>query len=167
MAFDELSSAEANCVYVPYTNINNFIFEKFGEFSYLHAATIFTEQCLIDAKNEKEEQLAYLNVRKSTFDICIIKTGELQLVNSFEYFTPQDFIYYVLFCFEQLQMDTEEIQLYLMGNIKETDEVYSYLYTYIKSISYFNTSTLKTQLPNLAEKTINPKENLILLSNLV
>jgi len=165
MAFDELKTMETNCVYVPYANINNFIFEKFGEFGFSHSATLFTDFCLLDGKNKEKEQLVYLNVRKTTFDICVIKSGQLQLMNSFEYFTSQDFIYYVLFCLEQLQLNTEEVQIELVGRIKETDEIYDYLYTYIKHISFLDTSRLANKFPNLAEKAINPKENLLLLSN--
>jgi len=167
IAFDELKNISANSVYIPYTNINNYLFDQFGEFTYTHSSTLLVDLCLLNASSKQNTELVYLNIYASTFDICIIKDNKLLLANSFEYFTPQDFIYYVLFCLEQLKLNNEELQMYLCGKISETDDLYHYLYTYVKNIEFLDTSFLVNQFKNLSEKGINPKQNLLLLSNLL
>ena len=44
-------------------------------------------------------------------------------------------LYFVLFCFEQLNISTENINATIYGNIKEDDERYKLLYDYIKNIT--------------------------------
>lgn len=167
IAYDELKNLEANCVYIPYTNINNYLFEQFGEFNYNHSSTLFIDTCLAEVKNINKEEVVFVQVQPSRFDICCFKNGKLLLANSFEYFTAEDFIYFVLFTAEQLKLNTENLQLLLSGSIKETDDTYNYLYTYVKEISFFNTSYLTEKINNLSQKAINPKQNLLLLSNLI
>jgi hypothetical protein len=42
-----------------------------------------------------------------SFEIIVIQNQQLLLFNSFEYLTPEDFIYYVLFTAEQLNINPE------------------------------------------------------------
>ena len=167
IAFDELKFTKANNVYIPYTNINNYLFEKFGEFNYIHSSTLFVDVCLQQSKNYETEEIVFINIQARRFDICCVKENNLILVNSFEYYTPQDFIYFVLFTLEQLKFNTEKLQLCISGNVSENDATYQYLYTYIKEISFLNTSFLAERILNLSQKVINPKQNLFLLSNLI
>ena len=163
IAFDHIEAIEAKNVFIPYTNINNYLLDNFGEFNYKHASTLFIEQ-FSEIANQTE---AYVYVEKNMLSLYIFKDKELLLANSFEYFTPQDFIYYILFCFEQLKLDTEKVRLKILGKINETDSTYNYLYTYIKEIEFLNTSLLTTNFTNLSQKQINPKQNFLLLSNLL
>ena len=49
IATDEIYTEEIMSVYVPFVNINNFFFERFGSFEYHHANTILLEQLLKNA----------------------------------------------------------------------------------------------------------------------
>ena len=46
ISFDILKTEDTVNVYVPLVNINNFIFERFGEFEYKHASTVFIDTTL-------------------------------------------------------------------------------------------------------------------------
>jgi hypothetical protein len=50
VAFDSLENHELVNVYVPLANVNNYFFEKYGEYSFYHFTTIFIEEVL---KKEK------------------------------------------------------------------------------------------------------------------
>ncbi|WP_292246183.1 DUF3822 family protein [Mesonia sp.] len=167
IAFDELTKLSANNVYIPYTNINNYLFEKFGTFNYKHSSTLFIDLCLDQAEKIDASEIVFIHLQTKRFDICCVRDKQLILANSFEYYTSQDFIYFVLFTLEQLKFNTEELQLLVSGNVSEIDDTYQYLYTYIKNISFLNTSFLTEKISNLSQKVINPKHNLFLLSNLL
>lgn len=167
VVYDELKEVEANSVYIPYTNINNYLFENFGEFTFTHSSSNFIDFCFKQSKLNTFQEDVYLNISTTTFDICCLKNNKLVLTNTFEYFTPQDFIYFVLFTLEQINFDCETLQLNLSGIITETSYNYQYLYTYIRNISFINTTFFSEKILNLKEKQINPKQNLLLLSNLV
>src|SRR5699024_3349513 len=137
LTFDRLKNLNANMVYVPFTNINNYLFEEFGEFSYAHAMTEFLDQCLKQKSEEKTD--VYINVFPTHFDLCVFEKGKLKLSNAYDYFAPEDFVYYVLFVFEQLKLNTDEVNLYLSGEIEKESKLYDLLFTYIRNISFFST----------------------------
>jgi len=139
IAVDEIATKEIMSVYVPFVNINNFFFELFGSFEYHHASTILIEQ-LLKVSTFTTNKL-YCNISATSFELIHIKNGKLNLFNSFEYNSKEDFIYYILFSIEQLQLNTETIDLILLGDIGLDDELYSIIYQYIRNISFGSRNT--------------------------
>jgi hypothetical protein len=140
IAVDEITSIDTKNVYVPYVNINNYLFQNFGEFDYKHHSTILVEK-LLKAKSSVEKTM-YVNVSKNTFDIVVLENKKLIFSNSFSYHTKEDFIYYILFTAEQTQLKTEEFKLYFMGEIDLESEIYKIAYTYIKNIFFLESKNL-------------------------
>ncbi|MDT7831557.1 DUF3822 family protein [Flavobacteriaceae bacterium S356] len=130
--FDSITDISAKNVYIPYTNINNFLFQNFGAFEFKHHTTVLIEKLL--GKNKGSQ--FYLHVSKHHIDIILLKENDLHFYNSFKYNSKEDIIYYVLFIAEQLKMDTEEFMLVLLGDIKQESELYDILYKYIRNISF-------------------------------
>jgi len=93
--FDELSNNNIVVVYVPLMNINNYIFEAFGEFTFKHTATILIETLLNQEKSSDSK--VYVNVNSAHFEMLVLKNRGLEFYNYFEFSSPEDFIYYVLF----------------------------------------------------------------------
>jgi len=121
-------------VYIPYVNINNYIFETFGEFVFKHSSTILIERAL-DSITTAEKPKVHLHVNTTSIEVLVIDKGQLQLFNFFEYHTKEDFIYYVLFVFEQLKLDPESTHITLTGSIDKDDELYTSLYTYVRHVT--------------------------------
>lgn len=135
ITFDTISVNETINVYVPYVNVNNYIYERFGDFTYKHYSTILIEEILAQEKNASGNKM-YIHVNATHFEIIVIKEGTLALYNTFEYHTTQDFIYYVLFTAEQLNLNPEVIETVLLGSITDDDALYSILYKYVRHISF-------------------------------
>ena len=156
ITFDNINTIDAKNVYVPYVNINNYLFQNFGEFEYQHHSSILLEKLLkIESSTEKK---MYVNVSKSSFDIVVLENRKLIFSNSFSYTTKEDFIYYILFTAEQIQLNTEELKLYFMGEIEVESEIYKIAYTYIKNISF-----LKSENSIFKDLEISNHSNYILL----
>lgn len=92
-------------------------------------------------KHSKEPQL-FINIEKDIFDLIILNKGTLHLCNTYEYKSPEDLIYYVLFCLEQLQLNPDTIPCILSGEIIKSDANYLLIYTYIRHISFLNIDSL-------------------------
>ncbi|WP_046756997.1 DUF3822 family protein [Kordia jejudonensis] len=135
ITFDVVTNNDMVNVYIPYVNINNLFFDKYGAFSYKHFATILLENIFQLADNN-QEAVVYVHVQKDQFEIIVIKNKKLLFYNSFEYLTSEDFIYYVLFSIEQLQLNTNELQLYFLGDISKEDSLYTVTYTYVRNVSF-------------------------------
>ena len=78
---------------------------------------------------------AYIYIDTSNINITIFSKNKLLFHNTFTYKEKEDMLYFVLFCFEQLNISTENINATIYGNIKEDDERYKLLYDYIKNIT--------------------------------
>jgi len=134
VTYDSISNQDIMLVYVPFVNINNFIFDRFGSFEYKHSSTILIEKTLHLKKNIKDTTL-YVNVESSIIDIIIVKSNSLLFYNRFQYKTKEDFIYFILFTIEQLDLNPEKLKCEFFGSINSTDELYLIAFKYIRNIS--------------------------------
>lgn len=137
VTFDVISNNDMVNVYIPYVNINNLFFDKYGAFTYKHFATVLLEN-IFQLSDNNQEATVYVHVQKGQFEIIVIKNKKLLLYNSFEYITSEDFIYYLLFTIEQLELNTNELQLYFLGAISKEDILYTVTYTYVRNVSFIN-----------------------------
>lgn len=145
ITFDNIAINDTVNVYVPYVNVNNYIYDRFGDFTYKHYSTILVEDILAQEKNAKENKL-YIHTAASHFEIIVTNAGSLLLYNTFEYYTAEDFIYYVLFTMEQLELNPEVIETVLLGSITEDSALYNILYKYVRHISFGGRySTIKVE----------------------
>ncbi len=136
IAYDELDNYDIVNVYVPFVNINNYVFDLFGEFEYKHNGTVLV-QALLNNSGANKEPICYVHFEGQQMDITIIAQKKLLLYNSFTITSKEDFMYYLLFTLEQLKLDTESTKLQLFGSIEEGDDLYNLCYKYIKDISLF------------------------------
>ena len=135
IVYDDLNFIKAKNVYVPFVNINNFIFQNFGEFEYKHHSSILLEKLFLQSDNSLN---FFVNISQSLFDIVVLKDSKILFYNNFEYQTKEDFIYYILFTLEQLELSTDKTKVSLLGDINKQSELYKILYTYVRNISFFN-----------------------------
>lgn len=136
IAYDELDNYDIVNVYVPFVNINNYVFDLFGEFVYKHNGTVLI-QALLNNSGANKDPICYVHIEGHQMDITIITQKKLLFYNSFIITSKEDFIYYLLFTLEQLKLDTERTKLQLLGSIEEGDDMYNLCYKYIKDISLF------------------------------
>lgn len=141
-AFDEISNYQINSVYIPYVNMNNFFIDKFGVFDYKHANSILVQK-LLDASKNIDDKKMMVHFNPNHFEIVVIQNQKLLLFNSFDYKTPEDFIYYVLFTAEQLNLNPENFPLELIGTIDTESDYFKIAYKYIRSVSLIHVEDLR------------------------
>lgn len=132
--FDELPNYGMNNVYIPYINMNNYFIDRFGSFTYKHSSTVLVSKLLAVSKNNEERKM-FVHLSNRHFEIIVVQNMKLLLYNSFDYKTPKDFIYYILFTAEQLQLNPENFKLELLGSINTEDEFYKIAYKYVRNVS--------------------------------
>ena len=135
VVYDEITNLNAKNVYIPFVNINNYLFQNFGAFEFKHHSSVLISK-LIKYNTHLNERLFFVNVFDKSIDIIVKQASDLILYNSFSYETKEDFIYYILFVAEQLEMDPNEFQLTFMGAIAIDTEIYNITYTYIRNINF-------------------------------
>lgn len=137
ITYDVVDSNECVVVYVPYVNINNYLYDHYGDFQYHHHAAVLINSLLAHGKNATNEKM-YIHIDEHQFDIVVTHKNTLKLFNSFEYSSKEDFIYYILFAAEQLELNPESVDLVLLGAINEASDLYEIAYKYVRHVSIMN-----------------------------
>jgi hypothetical protein len=99
-------------------------------------------QRLLELSKNNDDRKMFVHVSDSHFEIVVVQNQQLLLFNTFDYKTPEDFIYYILFAAEQLQLNPEHFQLELLGKIAENDSLYNIAYQYIRNVSLLDVSNV-------------------------
>ncbi len=133
IVYDNIENHQMVNVYLPFVNLNNFFFDKYGSFEYKHAATILVEQ-LMNTYKLSEHPKMFVHLYKNIFEIIVIGQQKLLFHNFFNYLSKEDFIYYILFTAEQLHLNPETFELVISGEIHNDDDFYQMAYTYIRDV---------------------------------
>ncbi|RYJ52088.1 DUF3822 family protein [Flavobacterium petrolei] len=141
-AFDEIPNYQMNTVYIPYVNINNFFIDQFGAFDYKHANSILVSKLLVASKNNDDKKM-FVHINTGHFEVIVVQNQNLLLFNSFDYNTPEDFLYYILFTAEQLNLNPENFALELIGNINTESDYFKIAYKYIRNVSLIDVEDLR------------------------
>ncbi|MCJ7466964.1 MAG: DUF3822 family protein [Maribacter sp.] len=136
LAFDEIKSYDLFNVYVPFVNINNYIFDLFGEFEYQHHGSILINS-LLNGHISTKSPICFVYISENHLDLIVISQKKLLFYNNFNYATKEDFIYYLLFTLEQLSLDPESIILKLFGRVGPKDDLYDLCCRYVKDVSMY------------------------------
>jgi hypothetical protein len=91
------------------------------------------------SKNNDEKQV-YVHFSKNKFEIVVVQNQKLLLYNSFDFVIPEDFIYYLLFTTEQLNLNPEHFKVQLLGLISDDSELFEIANKYIRNVSLLDVS---------------------------
>lgn len=135
--FDTLDNNEIVNIFV--CNQNDYSILDIYNSSIMHChQTSLLINTFIKLNINKETSNIYININKSTFNIIFIKNNKIQFINTFDFNTSEDLIYYILFCLEQLELNPEKIQTTISGKIFK--EYYDIIYKYIRNVSIYNSN---------------------------
>ncbi|PHX62219.1 MAG: hypothetical protein CK517_01520 [Flavobacteriales bacterium] len=144
-AFDYLDTYDLNNVFIPYTPINNYLLDHYDTFDYKNSNSIFVKKALDFSKNNDTKQV-WVHFQEDRFEIAVTKNTNLLLFNTFTYNSLEDFIYFLLFTYEQLQLNPEIIPVQFLGAISEESDAFKIAYKYIRNCSLLDVSNLKAVL---------------------
>lgn len=140
--FDAIANQEMHNVYVPYANINNYLLDQFESFDYKHVNSVLVSKLLEKSKNVEEKQV-FVHFGSQKFEIVVVQNQKLLLFNSFEYVTEADFIYYLLFTAEQLNLNPEHFKLQLLGDIAEESSLFKMAYKYVRHVELMDVADVQ------------------------
>ncbi len=135
--FEKLFNLKACNIFAVSGQLKEFLEKEFPGTKLGHHSGSLIEN-IIFQNNEKENNI-YLHVSQDYyFDILFVKGKRLEFYNNFSYQNAEDFVYYILYVFQQLKLDTEKQKFTVLGNISKQSEEMKLLATYFKNILYGN-----------------------------
>ena len=105
-----------------------------GEVTLYNAVTAFIDQQLMLNKHNSETAMA-VNIRHGYMDIVMCKGASLLFSNTFPWQNAEDFIYYLLFSMEQLQINPDQQEVSLYGDIERTSASWMVSRKYIRNVN--------------------------------
>ena len=133
---DKLTNLEAHNIYAYPNEVLTCLKENFPSLSFHCHASCLIESLIVKYKNAVQQKRTFVNVRKDYLDIVILDGKQLLYFNTFHYRTKEDFIYYVIFVIEQLNLNPEEVDLFLLGMIDQQSGMFDMIYKYVRNIQF-------------------------------
>ena len=134
--FDKLTNLDTYNVYAVPACIKNKLLEVFPKHKIFHNSSSLLENLLIQFKRQDKEKKLFLNVQSSHFEIIVLEGKKLLFYNSFAYKNSEEFIYFILFVFEQMNLNPENIELTILGELSQEGSLYEILFKYIRNIKF-------------------------------
>jgi hypothetical protein len=138
--YDKIQNLDAKIVYELPESFVHLWTDIFPHHTFSCHAGCFIDLVLLINKNSPFQKKVFVNVRKSFVDLAVPEGNKLLFFNSFEFRTKEDFIYYMIFVFEQLAINPEETELLLSGFIDRNSPLFDILYKYVKNIRFLSGS---------------------------
>lgn len=133
LSVDKIPTAGVHTVYMAYTAINDYFFDKYGSYEYFHySSRILEYRSKLPATLQP---VVYLDLKKSRFYLTIFKNGKLIAQNLFKHDAIEDVLYYTMFTAHHNGLDPETMQLILCVE-EEHSALFDLLYTYVRHVSY-------------------------------
>lgn len=133
---DYLPLLDAENIWALPLNIFTTLSASFPQANIYHHASSLIETLLMHNKNLGAEEIVFVNVRKNWLDMVVLKGNGLLFFNSFQYKSKEDFIYYLIYVLEQLNLNPEKIDVTLIGEIDKISSVYEMTFKYVRNISF-------------------------------
>ena len=130
---DPIAEIDTHLVYTISNVINDIVFTFFPNAKQKAQQSILIEQF---GKFDNNKDNAYLYISENILNITAFKNGKLLFNNAFSFDTKEDILYFTLFAFEHLNLDTETVNIKLYGKIIKGDENHQLLYEYIRNIEF-------------------------------
>jgi hypothetical protein len=101
----------------------------------VHHTAPLIEGIMID-DDKKPDRNLYIHVEQNYLTILVKNQKTLEFCNTFYFSTAEDFIYYVMFVFEQLNLSQEQTSVTIWGELTPDSLVYNKLLKYIREVSF-------------------------------
>jgi hypothetical protein len=149
---DRLTHLGIYTVYSIPGNCRKDVDKVFPKVTLCHISSVLISNIWMSVKNMTGCKV-FLNLREGQFDLLAFEGNHLKYCNAFHFLTAEDIAYYVIFVFEQLNLNPEEVPLVLLGNVDKFSPVFELLLRYIRDIEFarrnegFNYSYLFNDVP--------------------
>jgi len=130
---DEIKSQDVKNVFALPSALKDKLDSFFNNISYHHFSSGLIDSLLAQNKNQTGKKL-YVHIQSTHFETIVIEEKGLLFYNTFNHHSPEDFIYYLLFVCEQLQLNPEKIEVLLLGEVEKNSSIYSLAQKYIRNI---------------------------------
>lgn len=101
-----------------------------------HAASAFIQSGILFCRLNRLSEAIIIQPGTDWFEMAYFARNNLTFYNTYHYHTREDFVYFVLFALEQLNLNPEIIPVWLTGDVEEGSPLHTILTRYIRHVSF-------------------------------
>ena len=135
IAAEYLPSIKAYFIYSLPDLITDHINDHF-EYRQIEHSAISLIEILTQRNLELKGGKVYVYLSKDEIELIVFRDGKFLLYNSYEITNPEDFIYFIMLVYDQLQLNPEADLLVFLGEIEKYSAFYDIAYKYIRNIRF-------------------------------
>ncbi|MGQ1788471.1 MULTISPECIES: DUF3822 family protein [unclassified Saccharicrinis] len=139
---NKIKMADSFCSFKVPKRLTEIVDTYYSHVKYFCQATPFIETALLSTSTDIGHNHVHINLQPSGsyFDIIVTSSNNLKMHNTFKYHDHKEFLYFAMFVFDQMKLDTRHTKVFLTGNIEKSNEIYSMLKKYIKQVEIETTT---------------------------
>jgi len=112
-------------------SLHSLISRKFLTGKFWHLYTIILKNFSSDPAGS-----IFIDFKTDEFSVVALKANKLLLCKTFAYTAPEDVLFYLLKCCQQLNLSQQQVQLSLAGLIEKDSALYRELYKYFINLEF-------------------------------
>ncbi len=133
VAVDDFNYFDAKNIYAVDDTVISLIRNCYPGAIMHHCSTPFIEGSLIKNKNKNAVKV-YANMHAQQLELAVCSDNELLFFNIFNCQSAEDFIYYIMFMYEQLALNPEQIALEISGKLAVHSSCHTISKKYIRNV---------------------------------
>ncbi|WP_430809326.1 MULTISPECIES: DUF3822 family protein [unclassified Carboxylicivirga] len=114
---------------------------QFDNIEFYQHYSPFIETCLIASQQKKRDVVMHIGIHSTFFDLLVIKDRKMVLCNSYSYSNTNDFLYFVLFAFEQLKLEADKTNVLIHGLDDKQSPLFRELKNYLRQTKISDPTT--------------------------
>ena len=130
---------------------------------FLSAKSWNINSVLLKDHSSKNEETMIIDFKTDEFSLVVLKDNKLLHAKTFLYTSPEDVLYYLLKCCQQLNLSQQTVKLSLSGLIEKDSTIYRELYKYFINLEF---ETLSADVKLAEALTVHPEHYFSSISKL-
>jgi hypothetical protein len=101
----------------------------------MHQSDAFLAGALASYTHTEEAEV-FVCIENKYMGLVILQGDKILLENRYYYQSPQDFVYFVLFAIDELQLNPDTCKVHLYGEISKDSGIFNLIYKYIRNVDF-------------------------------
>ena len=133
--YNFLSDINAFNVFAIPSYIANEVIKRYRDAKLYHQATPFIRSIFRKYAGDENDSV-YVSLNNRFIDIAVAGKNKLKLYNTFQFHNETDLLYFVLYVYKQLNIDTRSNQLFVSGELSDNQHIFRSLKRFINNVHY-------------------------------
>ena len=135
---DKILSTNQVLLTLIHKTLDAVIKDQISDFNYIHSNTVLLTEILKINRNRISKPSIYASVSHNSMHIIAFGGNKILMCNSFKFTSKEDFVYFILLAYDQLGFNTEQDNLFFLGDISTSSSIYKICWQYVRHISFID-----------------------------